>query len=79
MDLVEDDQGSGGVLALDAFEKTMIPKEAGPVLRNVPIEIDAVREGGGDDLCQRSLPGLARAGKDDHALFPSQFLPCLDE
>jgi hypothetical protein len=66
---VEDDQGCGGVLALDAFEKTMIPKEAGPVLRNIPIEIEAVREGGGDDFRQRRFSGLARSGKEDHALF----------
>jgi len=63
VNLIEDDEGQRCVFSLDALEEPGIAEKPGAVFRNVPVEIEAVRERGGDHLRQSRLSGLAGSGK----------------
>ena len=77
VNLIEGDERSGRVLANELLEEEGIFEKTRPVLRDIPVEIQAVREGCGNDLRKSGLADLAGADEEDHALFTGQVLPGL--
>jgi hypothetical protein len=75
VDLVEDDDRAGWVVAFDCLEEVGVPEEARPVGDDVPVEVVAVRVVGGDAPREGRLAGLARADHEDHGLGGGEFMP----